>query len=137
MRFNKELSKNAYIPFLRCAAISALVLPAVSFILAVVANASADPSAAIGISTLVSIVLSAAISGGVCVRTCKDDGIKICTLCALFITLIMMLIGLISNRGSLPVSAVMNYVCYITVYVFASVVIGRGGGRARHRRRRR
>ena len=60
MKFNKEFSKPAYISFLRCAAISALVLPAVSFILAVIANASADPGGMVGISTLISIVLSAA-----------------------------------------------------------------------------
>lgn len=137
MKFNKEFSKPAYISFLRCAAISALVLPAVSFILAVIANASADPTSAIGISTLVSIVVSAAISGAVCIRICKDDGLKICTLCALFITLIMMLIGLISNKGAIPISAVMNYICYITVYVFVSVVSRRreGASRRRHRRR--
>ena len=136
MLFKNRVSKPSYISFMRCVIISALLLPICALVAAIVANALKDPTSSIGILSLGSILLSAAISGAVCTRTCGADGVKISALTALFITLIMMLMGFISGGGKLPFGALMNYVCYLLTFTFCAVVFRKREGTSRRRKHR-
>lgn len=130
----KKITKSSYTMMLAGVIISTLTLIAVSFICSVVASLNANPSALIGTMTLVSIILSAAVGGSIITRICGEEGVKITTLTALLVSLIMMLIGLISNHGALPTSGIMNYICYLLTSVFFGVVARRRAGAKKHRR---
>lgn len=137
MLFNKKFSRSAYADFMKCAIICALTLPVLSFMGALIANALVDPTASIGVASLVSLILSAALCGGICIRI-TDGKMKVPLLSALFVTLVMMLIGLIVNRGALPSSAIMNYICYFGVFALSSLALrGRGTRKMRKHLKRR
>ena len=134
MPFKKKISKSSYTMMLTGVIVSVATLILISFICAVIANFTDDPTSLIGIMTLVSILLSAAVSGTVITRLFDSNGVKIAALSALMISLIMMLIGLISNHGTLPTSGIMNYICYLFTAIFFSVVARRRSGTKKHRR---
>ncbi len=136
MLFNKKISRSSYTDFMKCVIICALALPVLSFIGAAIANALNDPTAAVGTVSLIALILCALVCGAVCTRVVGGE-LKIPLLSALFVTLIMMIIGLISNRGALPSSAVMNYICYFGVFALASLLLRkRKSGRVRKIKRR-
>ncbi len=131
-KFSK--SGGSFTLFMRGAVISIAILLALSFIAAVALSTSADPTRSVGIYSLAALILSAVISGITVSRTSGEGGVKIAALCALMITLIMMLTGLIVNKGRLPVGGIMNYVCYLGIFIF-SAYLGRKKARKPRRRR--
>lgn len=134
MLFGKKITKSLHTMLITGFVVSVAVLLAVSLICALIAHLNADPTSLIGVMTLVSVVASAAVSGVIITRTCGEEGVKISTLSALLIALIMMLIGLISNRGALPTSGIMNYICYLLTSIFFAVVGRVRVGAKKHRR---
>lgn len=120
--------------FMRGIIISVAMLLAVSLILSIVTEASSDPSAVMGIYSLLSIILSAALSGITVSTVSGEHGIKISALCALMIVLIMMLTGTIVNGGGLPTRGLMNYLCYFAIYLFSALLGKPGKKRRKHRK---
>lgn len=119
-KFAKSSGKLA--TFMRGIIVSTAILISASFVMAAVASMSGDPTRVLGICALAALGLSAAVSGVAVCRMSGEEGLKISALCALMITLIMMLAGLITNGGKPPVSGIMNYVCYISIYIFAAAL---------------
>ncbi len=132
MLFNKKFAVSDSTDFIKCAAFSAITVPIISFIGAVIANSLSDPTAYIGTAALVSLILAAVISGAVTVRM-TGGNVKVPLLAALFVTLIMMIIGLIINRGALPGGAAMNYICYFGIFALSSLLLKKRNGR-KHKR---
>ena len=132
-----KIKKSVYSMLLGGIIISVATLLLVSLICAMITYLTSDPLSVLGTMTLVSILLSAAISGIIQTRMFGTEGVKIATLTSLFIALVMMLIGLISNHGTLPTSGVMNYICYLLTAIFFSVVGRRHEGVRKHRGHRR
>ena len=132
MLFNKKISKSAYTDFIKCIIGSALIIPVLSFIGAIVINMTENPISYVDVASFTTLILSA-ILGGVISAKLMQGQIKIPIFSALFITLVMMIIGLIANRGAIPRNAAMNYVCYFAVYSFASL-LSRGKGKKRSKR---
>lgn len=132
-----KIKKSVYSMMLVGVIISVGALLLISFLCATLTYLISDPLSVIGTMTLVSILLSAAISGIIQTRIFGTDGVRIATLTALFIALVMMLIGFISNHGTLPTSGVMNYICYLLTAIFFSVVGRRREGVRKHRGHRR
>ena len=135
MLFNKKISRSEYTDFMKCTIVCATVLPAVSFIGAIISNLTESPVATVNTVSFIALLLSAVLGGTVSTKMMQGQ-MKIPLFSALFITLVMMIIGLIVNRGAIPKSAAMNYVCYIAVFAFISF-LSRGTGKKRSRKHRR
>ena len=107
----------------------------VSFILALVANSSKNSTENIPLFALISLVVSAMISGVSISRLKGAGGVKFAALVALTFVLLLLLITVIANKGSVPASAFMNYASYLGVTA-VSAYLGRKkeGKRRKHRR---
>ena len=132
MLFNKKMSKSAYTDFIKCIIYSALIIPALSFIGALIVNMTENPISYVSTASFAVLILSAVLGGAITAKMMSGQ-IKIPIFSALFITLVMMIIGLIANRGAIICSAAMNYVCYLAVYTLTAV-LSRGKGKKRSKR---
>lgn len=117
--------------FALCIAISAGILMLLSIAGAAVLSCTDDPTAYVGISALAVTILSAAVSGAICRRIRRDEGMRLAVLSGLTVTLLMLLTGLTISGGVSPAS-LMNYLCYIGIFAIAAYLSGKG----RRRRRR-
>ena len=100
---------------------SFIVLFAVSFIGSLVLSRIKNPTAYIGIVSLISILISAAISGIMTKMLSASEGIIYPYLVAAAVVIIEMAISLIVCK-KIPLSALMNYGCYIGVYTLSAFV---------------
>ena len=132
MLFNRKISRSHYTDFIKCTVVCAIVLLTVSLIGALAASLTESPVSYVGIAAFVSLIVSAAVCGVLSAKMMKGE-IKIPIFSALFITLVLMIIGLIVNRGAVPKSAAMNYVCYLAVFSFVSL-LSRGLGKKRSKK---
>ncbi len=111
---------------------SGILIVVSSFIMAVIASGSGDPTSKIGAYSLIALLLSAAISG-ICISRIKGDGgFGVSALTALAVALIMTLIGIISSGGRLTLACFMNYGCYLGVSVIFAYL-----GRKKEKRHKR
>ena len=112
--------------------ISVGVLVITSLVMSALAYSSPDPTGKIGIYSLVSLILSAAISGFMVSRFFSDGGIGIALLTSFSVVLILMLFGVIIGGGRLGGGAFMNYLSYFGVALLFTIF-----GKKRERRHRR
>ena len=127
----KGLKPGALGRFIPCVLISLGVTLLSTLIMAALAASSENPSAKIGLYSLVALLLSAAVSGFISARISPDTGIKYPFLTSLATVLIMLLLSVI--MGSSPSGAsFMNYGCFMLVCVFVGLV-----SRKRDKRRKR
>ena len=129
---NKKIADNALKAFLISVGISALALLATAFIMALVAYSTDDPTKNVALTALVTLILSALVSGVVISRIVGDGGTKLAALSSLALILILLLVGLIVKRGGVSSAAFMNYACFVGVSAIAAYL-----GRKREKRRRR
>ncbi|MBQ8528881.1 MAG: hypothetical protein IJ459_04005 [Clostridia bacterium] len=133
MKFNRIRCSGAHIGFLPCLGLSLLSVPVFTLIGAALASASEDPTAKVGLYSLLSLLLAAAVGGFIVSRLSGEGGIKIALLCALAVVMVMLLISVIVTGGAPSVSALMNYGCYLGVYALAAILGKRRGGKRRRR----
>ena len=105
--------------FLMSLGISLGILLAASLIMSAVAYSSADPTGKIGIYSLVSLIVSAALAGFIASRL--SDSVGLSTLTALATVLILILVGAVISGGKLGLGALMNYLCYFGVATLFSL----------------
>lgn len=106
----------------------------VAFILALVANSSANSTENIPLFALVTLVISAAVSGVVISRMKGSGGVKFSALVSLAFVLILLLISVIVGKGSVAPSAFMNYASFLGVCVL-SAYLTRKRGRTQRKRK--
>ena len=133
MKFNRIRCCGAHIGFIPCLGLSLLLVPAFALIGAALASASNDPTAKVGLYSLLSLLLAAAVCGFIVSRLSAESGIKIALLCALAVVMIMLLISVIVTGGAPSASALLNYGCYLGVYALTAILGKRRGGKRRRR----
>ena len=115
--------------FLTCLALSIFAILAFALIFALVANASKDSTGNLGLFSLLSMLLGAVVSGFSSAKIKKEGAVAFSALVALAVVLIMLLCCVIFS-GKVPVSAFMNYACYIGVATLSALF----GAREKHKR---
>lgn len=116
--------------FLICFAISVSLIILLSLISAAIVGSLDDPTESVGIFSLGSMLVSAAISGILSTRIKGEGGLRFATLVALSVVLIMLLINVIISSGRVSGGAFMNYGCYLGVAALSAFL---GRKRERHR----
>lgn len=112
---------------------STLIIILLTLIFACVANSSSNPSGNLGIYSLISMLLSAAVGGYATGRINKSRGIALSLLTAGSVISVMILVCLISSGGKIPIGAFMNYGCYFGVFALSDLLARRASGK-RHKR---
>ncbi len=120
--------------FIVCLGVSLAALPISSLLAAFAVNMTEDPTANIGICSLLAMIISAAISGIFTAIYKKDSTVGYASLVALCVAIIMLIIGIVVNKGRLSASAFMNYGCYIGVAGICAYLSKHKNGRRRRRR---
>lgn len=133
MRTKKNHIKtdSAPVRFLICIGVSVLVIIILSLVMAVIAGVSDDPTGMLDILSLAAMLISAVISGIFIPRYAKEGRVGYSTLVALAIVLVMLIVAVVCNGGKLPLSAFMNYGCYVGTVALSSVIFKKKGKRRR------
>ena len=118
---------------LKCLIINVLTLGLVSLFMAIIAYSGDDPSEAASLYSLISIVVSAAVSGYATARLSGEKGFVTALIAAFTFSLILLAAGLIVGGGKLFGGSFMNYGCYLGTSALFSVL----GSKKRGRRKRR
>jgi len=122
LKGKKYIKSDGAIKFLICFGFSAAMIILCSFIMALIASASGDPTRMVGIYSLVAMIVSAALGGIFSGRMRGDGGTVYALLVALAVVIIMLLIALIVRGGKVGGSAFMNYGCYLGVSTLAAIL---------------
>ena len=112
---------------------SILVLIAISMIMAAIAMANEDPTGKIGLFSLISLLLSAMISGLLTARLNIDKKLGFSLTVALGVALLMLLAGVIVSAGRMSGGAFMNLGCYFGLFALSAYLGGRKSGHRRHK----
>ena len=106
------------------AGFSLAVVVAMALLLAVLAYFTNDPTATTGAFSLLTLLISGAVSGFVTSRVNGEGGSLVSAVSAVIAALLILAIGLIWRGGLLPLGAVLNTVAF-TVISCASAVLGK------------
>ena len=128
--------KSAVRSILLGIAISAALMTALAFVSSLIASATKDPVALIGPLAIGTVILTAIISSAITSRRMSDRGILYAVICALGISLLMLLVGLIASRGHLSGGVLINCLCYIGTSAVSAFVFKNRGKRSRRSRRK-
>ena len=128
-----SLKDNFVLILLICLAISVLSILTLSFIFAMIASMSKDPTGNLGIFSLATLLISGAISGFASAKIKKEGAIGFSALVTLVSCLIMLVLCLIII-GKVSGGAIMNYVCYMLMSVFFAFLGSREKKHKRHKR---
>ncbi len=131
MKRNKIADNTLYL-FLISLGIAVLSLVLCALVMALIAYSSENPTKSVPLFSLVALIASAAVSGITVSRIKGEGGVKFTALVSLALMLLLLLIAIISGKGSVPPSAFMNYACYMGVAVISAFL-----GRKREKRRKR
>lgn len=118
--------------FIICLGFSMVTILILTTILAWISISTDDPTGKIGIFSLISLILSATLSGLFSSSQNPTDGVGFSVIAGLGMTLIMLLCGIIASAGKLSGGAFMNYACYLGTYALLSYI----GMRAKHNSKR-
>lgn len=120
--------------FLICLIFSLAIIPLSSLLAAFAVNMTDDPTANIALSSLMAMIISAIVSGIFTSLYKKDCSVGYAASVALCSTVIIMIIGIIINRGRLSASAFMNYGCYLGITCISAYLIKQKNRRKRRKR---
>ena len=110
---------------------SAFVLAVVSFIASLLLIRMKNPTGAIRMASLASLLISGGISSFVISRTRDKNPMGMSTAVSVIFSLIILTVSLISNKGSLHGANIMNLLAYAASSFIFSLL-----GRKREKRRR-
>lgn len=117
--------------FIGCG-ICLLSLAVCSILLGIYSISTDSPTKLIDVLGLWGLLASGAISGFVCRKINKERGVGFLFLISLLFVLVLILIGLVVCGGALPPRCLVNYLCYLGIFMLAVVL----GGRKNNKRRR-
>ncbi len=128
-RKNGRGRRGALIFGLSFSAISFFIL---AFICSLVISTFKNPLGMIGISSLIALLFSGALSGFCTVKFKGRGGVGEAGISALVFALALLCTGLITTRGSLPILTLLNIVAYLAVsLIFAAIANRRSKARRR------
>lgn len=133
MSRSKRAGGNIPRGFIISLGISAAAIVLLSLVGAMVAVNLDDPTRYLGLISLCVMLLSAVACGIVSTIIKRDTAVRFCSLVALTMVLIMLLIDVIICKGRIAPSALMNYVCYFGVAVISSLLCKKATTKRRHR----
>ena len=113
------------------ALISATMFALLSFIFALLAYRTNDPTSLTDVFSLISLLLTGAVMGFAVSKIKGDGGMLISVLCALLFCVCLLMVGVIMSGGSLPPRVPLNYVCYLGVASLFAWLGGRKKKRGR------
>ena len=105
-----------------------------SFILAIISAFTKDPTALTGAFSLLTLLLSGALSGFVTSKARGDGGGLIGIISALIATGLILLVGLVWKGEFLPIGAIINAFAYLGISVIFSILGQKKLKRSRKRR---
>ena len=115
-------------------AMAILTVILLSLISTLILTCTDNPTANIGIFSLVVMLISSFISGFATAKIYEEGGLSFCALVALGVVLLMLLSGVIFTKGQVGGGAFMNYGCYFGVFMISSFIAVRmPKRRKRHR----
>ena len=94
-----------------------------------------DPTGAVGVCALVSLIVSGALAGAVSARIRGEGGFGFALLVALLVALLSMVVSLVSS-GGVSLGGLMNAVTYMGGGAVGAFLGSRRGDKRRYRRRR-
>lgn len=124
---------NVFLSVVWGAAISAVIMLALTLLCSVIVNMMSDPLAATDIASLAVLLVAAAVSGFVISRRAPEKKMLTASLSALLLCLVLIVIGLIVSAGALTGRIFLNYICYMGVSLLCAWLGARD--KKRHRRR--
>lgn len=113
---------------------SFLSLVLVTAIVGVVLSATENPTRSIGIASMISFLLSGAITGFVISKVKRERGRIYSVVTALIFILCILIISFIVGKGDAPLATLMNCVCYLLINLLFSFVVRKQSTRKRRRR---
>ena len=131
MKKNK-ITDNTLCLFLISMGIAAASLVICAFVMALIAYSGEDPTKKVATFSLLTLIISAAVSGIIISRMKGDGGVKLAGFGSLALMILLLVIALITEKGSVPPSAFMNYGCFVGISLLAAYL-----GRKREKRRKR
>ena len=129
---NKKVGDSVLYTYFLSLGISVFSLLVCAFVASIVIYSGKDPTQGVGVASLITLILSAALSGIIISRISCEGGVKIAGLSALATVFIMLIIGVILNSGKASPGAFINYGCYVGISLL-SAYLGRKRGRKRRR----
>lgn len=115
------------------AAFALAVIIAVSFILSVISSMTKNPTSLVGAFSLLSLILSGAISGFVTSKVNGEGGVIVAVLSSVISAFTVLAIGLIWKGGAIKLSVPLNLLVFIAVSVIASLLGKKQPKRKKHR----
>ena len=106
---------------------------ATALICAVILSRTENPTAHTGLCGMIALFVTAAASGFATSRYKGEGGMLPAVLSSLFVALVMLMIGLVSGNGKLPLLSIINLGAFMVIgAIFAA--LGRKKERKRHRK---
>lgn len=96
-----------------------------SLLLAIISYFTKNPTSLVGAFSLASLIIAGCVSAFVTARVNGDGGVPLGILSAVASSLIILTVGLIITKGSLPFSAILNMLAFLSSSLLAAVVGGR------------
>ena len=96
-----------------------------SLLLAIISYFTKNPTSLVGAFSLASLIIAGGVSAFVTARVNGDGGVPLGILSAVASSLVILTVGLIITKGSLPFSAILNVLAFLSSSLLAAAVGGR------------
>ena len=112
----------------------AITFSALSLIFSFIAYTTVDPLSFLGIFGIAALMITAAATGFSEARLGGEGAFLTTVLSSLLFVLLLLLIGLISGGGAVPIGCIINYLCFLAL-ASLSALLGKKirDGRGRYR----
>ena len=115
-------------------AVSVSSIALVSLLFTLISSFTKDPTSLSGILSLVSLLVAGTVSGFTNAKATTGGGVVIAALSSLLSSVLMLAIGFIIAKGSLPLGIFLNYLAYIGISTsFAALATKLGDKNRRYR----
>ena len=111
-------------PFLFGILFEAVLLPSISFLLALISTLTSNPTSLEGIFAIAALLFSGGIYGFTVSKLKGEGGILFTFLCALFFSLLLIIVGIIISGGALNISVLVGQVIYLLSALLFSALGG-------------
>ena len=128
----KELSLPILILISTGAIMGAVAISTLIFSL--IASLTDDPTSLTGIFSLLSLLVAGAAASFVIAKAVRDGGALIAVISSTLVSLIMILLGLIINGGSMHFGVFLNYLAFIGISALSTLLATKIGTRKRRYR---
>ncbi len=93
-----------------------------SSVFAFIAILTPNPTAKIGIFSLLTLIISSVVSGAAISRKNRSSGVKRAFLTSIFVVIFLLLASVIFSGGKVSVGSYMNCLCYVGCSLFSAYI---------------